>query len=244
MGLIADNEDLLIVTVDAHRPTEPTTQVEYVFYKLPSYTKIDLTSFKNSTNSKNLELTYILHNKTINQTLMNLDMIIESKGIDIYNKEDPFYNGICFLFTSNYSRDVTIEDRRTYYYPHTSFCEDNCTLISLDFENWKVKCNCSLKTTYSKEIKSNNTTQSLDKKQVENIKLLRCVKTIFNKNIFTQNIPFWVFSLITALQIVFIVWGLYSGTSFLKEIERSSQKNTLVEDDEQNLKAKQQAGTA
>ena len=237
LGLIGDNEDLLIITIDAYRPTEPTDQVEYVFYKLPSYTKIDLTSFDDSTNNKNLELTYILHNKTMNQTLMNLDMIMESKGIDIYNKEDPFYNDICFLFTSNYSRDVTIEDRRAYYYPHTSFCEDNCTLISLDFDNWKVKCNCSLKTTYSKEIKPNNTTQSLTKKKVENVKALGCLDTIFNETIFTKNIAFWVFSIVTAVQIVFIAWGLCSGTSFLKEIELSSQEKMPHEDDEQKLKA-------
>ena len=244
LELIADNEDLLIVTVDAHRPTEPTDQVEYIFYKLPSYTKIDLTPFEDSTINKKLELTYVLHNKTINQSLMNLDMIMESKGIDIYNKEDPFYNDICFLFTSNYSRDVTIEDRRAYYYPQTSFCENNCTLITLDFENWKVKCNCSLKTIYSKEIKSNNTTQSLDKKKVENVKALGCFKTIFNDNIFIQNIPFWAFSFISAVQVVFIAWGLCSGTSFLKEIELSFQENTPREDDEQKLKAKQQAGAA
>ena len=236
LELITDDEDLLIVTVDAQRPTEPTDQVEYIFYKLPSYTKIDLTPLENSSNNKQLELTYLLHNKTMNQTLMNLDMIMESKGIDIYNKEDPFYNDICFLFTSNYSRDVTIEDRRAYYYPCTSFCEDNCTLISLDFENWKVKCNCPLKTTYSKEIKPNNTTQTLNKKKVENFKALGCLKTIFNEDIFTQNIPFWVFSLVTGLQIVFIAWGLCSGTSFLKEIEFSSQENTPHEDDEQKLK--------
>ena len=244
LGLITDNEDLLIVTVDAHRPTEPTDQVEYIFYKLPSYTKIDLTPFEDSNNNKNLELTYVLHDKTINQTLMNLDMIMESKGIDIYNKEDPFYNDICFLFTSNYSRDVTIEDRRAYYYPQTSFCENNCTLITLDFEKGKVKCNCSLKTTYSKEIKSNDETQSLNKKKVENVKALGCFKTIFNDNIFIQNIPFWVFSFISAIQVVFIAWGLCSGTSFLKEIELSSKENTLREDDEQKLKARQQAGSA
>ena len=242
LGLITDNEDLLIVTVDAHRPTEPTDQVEYIFYKLPSYNKIDLKPFEGSTNNKKLELTYVLHDKIINQTLMNLDMIMESKGIDIYNKEDPFYNDICFLFTSNYSRDVTIEDRRTYYYPQTSFCENNCTLITLDFENEKVKCNCSLKTTYSKEIKPNDETQSLDKKKVENVKVLGCFKTIFNDNIFIQNIPFWVFSFISALQVVFIAWGLCSGTTFLKEIELSSQNNTPREDDEQKLKARQQAG--
>ena len=237
LELIADNEDLLIVTVDAQRPTEPTDQVEYIFYKLPSYTKIDLTPFEDSTHNKKLGITYLLHNKTMNQTLMNLDMTMESKGIDIFNKEDPFYNDICFLFTSNYSRDVTIEDRRAYYYPHTSFCEDNCTIISLDFSNWKVKCNCSLKTTYSKEIKPNNTTQSVNKKKVENIKALGCLRTIFDNNIFTENIPFWVFSLITALQIVFIAWGLCSGTSFLKEIEISSRKNnTPREDDEHKLK--------
>ena len=43
----------------------------------------------------------------------------------MYNSSDPFYNDICFKFSSEVNgKDVTLKDRRNEYYVNITFCEN------------------------------------------------------------------------------------------------------------------------
>ena len=39
---------------------------------------------------------------------------------------DPFYNDICFHYTSKYNKDVPLKDRALIYYPVISLCDEEC----------------------------------------------------------------------------------------------------------------------
>ena len=55
---------------------------------------------------------------------------------------DPFYNDICFHYTSKYNKDVPLKDRALIYYPVISLCDEECESESVYIQNWKAKCNC------------------------------------------------------------------------------------------------------
>ena len=65
---------------------------------------------------------------------MNIEISynLKEKLIDIYNSSHPFYNGICFTFSSGINgKDVTLKDRRNEYYINITFCESNCEFLIL-----------------------------------------------------------------------------------------------------------------
>ena len=45
------------------------------------------------------------------------------------NISDPFYNTLCFLFTSDTNIDMSFNDRREEYYINVFLCENNCEII-------------------------------------------------------------------------------------------------------------------
>ena len=48
--------------------------------------------------------------------------------------QDPFFNDICFEYTSENGKDVTLEDRRKEYYQNVSFCEEGCEYQGVNLE--------------------------------------------------------------------------------------------------------------
>ena len=74
-----------------------------------------------------IEISYPLHNyindnSTVNKR--NKDYLVENvkkmsldyPSIDLSNISDPFYNDICFLFTTEVNTDMSLKDRREEYY--------------------------------------------------------------------------------------------------------------------------------
>ena len=210
-GVINENEDILVGQVDALREDEPTNQIEYKVF-ITTGNEIDISSFT----SVNTTIEYPIR---MEYKLDTIDMITEmqNKSINVYNISEPFYNDICFIFTSNTSRDVTIEDRRKYYYPLDNLCEENCDLISFDNDTHKVKCECILKTSYSSIIKPNTKNEPLPNKFVSNINAIKCYDTVFDTDNFFDNLPFWVFGILLFIQLAILIWSCCSGTSFIKK---------------------------
>ena len=76
---------------------------------------------------------------------MNLERSYEinQKSIDVFDSSDPFYNDICFTFSSEINgEDVTLKDKRKEYYVNITFCESNCEYSHFDYVKMKVICDC------------------------------------------------------------------------------------------------------
>ena len=121
--------------------------------------------------------------------------------IEIYNISDPFYNDICFLFTSDVGTDMTLNDRRSEYYINASLCENNCTLMKIidRDSNPRAVCICDIKYNLNfddmKGIKDNVSSYS-----VQNSKSFICISQTFNYNL-KRNGNFWIFAIILIIQV-------------------------------------------
>ena len=47
---------------------------------------------------------------------------LASKGIDVFNASDEFFNNICHKFDNPDGKDIIIDDRRSDIYQNVSFC--------------------------------------------------------------------------------------------------------------------------
>ena len=75
--------------------------------------------------------------------------------IDIFNKDDPFFNDICYFYTNKNNKEITLRDRFYNYYQNYSYCYDNCEEIEKNYSTYEVLCKCNFleEQNYNKEIK-------------------------------------------------------------------------------------------
>ena len=166
--------------------------------------------------SSQLELLYPLYNYINESSLVNKrnsENLVENikffnekyPKVELYNLKDPFYNDICFLFTSDKGTDMTLNDRRNEYYVNISLCEKNCTLIKVININSKPRavCNCNIKYDlffyYKKGLKDEITPY-----HVQNSKSFICISETFNFNL-TKNGNFWIFIIILIFQVYLLI---------------------------------------
>ena len=160
-----------------------------VQYPLKNY--INKNSFVNKRNSENL----VDNIKNINKHFPD---------VELYNIDDPFFNDICFLFTSDVGTDMTLNDRRNEYYIRDSLCEDNCTIIKIinKDKNPRAVCNCAIKTSYA--IGQHGKKDDIPSYSVTNLRSFVCISETFGYNI-RKNGHFWILIIILILQIYLLI---------------------------------------
>ena len=177
---IPENEVLLIIRIDVQREDTTSYQVEYEIYS-ENLTELNLSYCKN-------ENIIVKLPHFINENLLNKCNKLNNFGYDFFNSNNSFYNNICTRYTSEYNTDMTINDRRKYYYTKELLCEENCNYVSYNCSNMKVTCDCPVKTQISSYLNYtyNYIKKSFNKSQkYTNIKVFKCFKVgfeNFNKN--------------------------------------------------------------
>ena len=138
--------------------------------------------------------------------------------VNIYNISDPFYNDLCFLFTSDVGTDMTLNDRRKEYYINYSLCEDNCTLMDVINKdtNPRAVCICELKSRIIFNQKLGKE-YDIEPKSSLPIKSFLCFKQTFNIYIGTNPI-FWIFMIILVYQIYFLIMYIKYQTNVIQNI--------------------------
>ena len=66
-------------------------------------------------------------------------------GIDFSDPNSEFFNSQCFQFSSDKGKDVTLADRRKYFFNNIKICEDECVFNGIDEKTNTVKCKCPYK---------------------------------------------------------------------------------------------------
>jgi len=69
-------------------------------------------------------------------------MSLASKGIDVFNASDEFFNNICHNYNNTDGKDIIIDDRRTDIYQNVSFCQTGCTYTGMNYELMIANCIC------------------------------------------------------------------------------------------------------
>ena len=119
------SQELLIAQIEMNRTNVITNKIDYMIFK-ENGEELDLSVCS----SLNLHVNYYI--KDISNISYDLAKSLNEKGIDIYDGRDDFFNDFCMNFTSEFSTDVVINDRKNYYFKNISYCE-----------KWK-ECSCCI----------------------------------------------------------------------------------------------------
>jgi hypothetical protein len=182
-----------------------------------------------SNESSKYEIEYPLHdyiNESVSINKRNSEYLVENMikmnkdfpEVDINNLSDPFYNDVCFLFTSDVGTDMTLNDRRQEYYINYSLCEDNCTLINVKNKdtNPRAICICDMKSHLLFNQKPGKEYE-IETRSSHPIKSFVCFTETFNIYI-GKNPIFWIFMIILVYQIYLLTMYIKYQTKVIKEI--------------------------
>jgi hypothetical protein len=124
---------LLIFKYDVQINKSFPLKVEYKVYHPETKEQLDLSICND--NKILISAPLVLDNNSL-----DLYNDFSEKGIDIFNKNDKFYNDICKTFITNISTDIILSDRKKDYYKDNQFlCENDCNYINYDSKNKYVK---------------------------------------------------------------------------------------------------------
>ena len=63
--------------------------------------------------------------------------------IDIFNKDHPFFNDICYFYQNENNKEIILRDRFYNYYQNYSYCYNNCEEIEKNYSTYEVLCKCN-----------------------------------------------------------------------------------------------------
>ena len=182
------------------------------------------------------------------------------QGYDIYDKKSNFYNDVCSPAHLD-KNDIIIEDRKKDIYPNNvTLCKDNCEYKSINIEEQRIICECSLNL-YSYYSNNNNISKIEDEENfitylLDNInyKIFECYKLLKDFNNIKQSYTFYAllffFFVIILNNIVVLIYSfsnirkiMYKHFPSKKEnhIDKiNSHKNTKIKrtQNKQNTTAK------
>ena len=173
-----------------------------------------------SSSSLILEVSYSLnnfYNPNINNSKYTANLISTIKevnlvdpNLNLYDKNDKFFNSICYTYKSDMNTDITIEDRINEYYIGISLCEKDCALIKVydkeENKNPRSLCQCKMKKDLTKNDDNYSfNLENIEIKKVGNTKALSCAKDVFSSKKINANFIFWIYILIFLCFVILIL---------------------------------------
>ena len=175
------NEDLITTIVDKKNVNNPTSF--YSFYHPKTGQKLDAENIcKDDTIVVKENLTSILDENDDNYDLQNS---LATQGINIFDKNDPFYTDLCFDFENPTNKDIPLSDRIKTVFPNVTLCGEGCQNDGINLEDMTATCNCKFNdianNAFIKDnaILDNVAGQILDIINSSNILVVKCGKYIF-----------------------------------------------------------------
>ena len=163
----------------------------------------------------------------------------KDKSIDSFNYNSTIYSNICYPIEVD-GKDLTLDNRISYFYPNYSFCESTCVYDYTDFINERIFCNCSIKTAldidrpqgaklaeYNKEETDNN------QKGPSNLPVIKCMKYVK----ITGNPGFYLSLIFFLVEVGLLFIIIFKGLSSLivninkKIFKEDDLDNSNVEED-------------
>ena len=219
-GIIEENEDIIIGQIDIKRENETTNQASYYITRANGM-KIDLSPCS----SIKINVTYHLNTQKIVNVERSAKLLVS--GIDVNNPKDDFFNDICFPYTDENGKDVTLKDRRKHFFENNTLCEEGCEYVKVNFNESTVDCSCPIKETTFDKINENIPFDDfpLSSINLETLKVLKCYN-LFQWKYIQHNYGFWIlFSLLVfqvSVSINFIFIGLGPIYAYLNQFMREN----------------------
>ena len=232
---ISDEQKLYMKKIDVIQEGLKIPYIKYdVYSKLTgnNLIKLNLTACKNSKVDVSIPLT-----------------TTESK--EKLDANSDYYNDICYVSSSDSGTDIILKDRKEEFIKgNKTVCQNGCDYKDYNYKNKKVQCSCDVK-----ESSDNFADMKIDKdkifknfidiKNVANINILKCYKTLFSKKGFKHNIgsltiiPILIFHIICIFifyktqldkikdKINDIIFGIKNWKLYKNSIRKKSQNKKL-----------------
>ena len=192
-----------------------TNKVQYVVYD-ENNNELDLSVC----NDEKIKINYAIRNDTALDTTKLKSF--GDKGIDILNSSDPFFNDICYSYSSEGGSDIILKDRISDIYQNFSVCDSGCNYESIDTVQMTVACSCSISNDTDSDEEDDDS--SLNLKDIllnlfedSTFGVIKCFNLVFDISNKKNNIGFWLFSIIIICHIPLYIMFLLKGISPIKE---------------------------
>ena len=73
---------------------------------------------------------------------MNSAKSLFKQGVDVFNKNDKFFNDICHPYENSDGKDIILNDRINEIYQSAYFCQDGCTYYGINYDLNAANCIC------------------------------------------------------------------------------------------------------
>jgi hypothetical protein len=162
-----------------------------------------------------------------------------SDNIEKHNLSSDYYNDICSKTTSESNTDISLEDRKNKFFEdNMTLCEEDCSLIDYNYTIKKAKCSCLIKISipFIDDIifdKKKLIENIMDIKNIANMKLLKCYKSVFVLKNLKKNYGFLIHLFIYIL--FFICLILFYFRYYIKI---KNEINNIVKAKSQTLRNK------
>ena len=177
---MSEKKELLIAQIDQYVEDDIVTAANFTFYKENGGKveidkcigqKINLTSF-------------ILVMDNISLSSNEFEELFLSHT-DVLNPDDSFFHDKCHYYYSTENAteyDVTVGDRRTYYYQKLKLCGEGCTYkgIQKKYSKYMSTCECTISSSTIK-VNSRVDRDFEDSITAFNAGTLKCMKETFSK---------------------------------------------------------------
>ena len=217
---IPDNIGLIILKYESYYNNSKNKYVQYEIYNPINRRKIlDLSV------CKDYNIDIYIPIKDLNISLDNYENA-KNQGYDILNPKDKFYNDVCTKYTSNYSTDLIVNDRRDIIYNENNrICQDNCEYKDINIKTHLGKCECppdkkcqiefnllDHKISFNKDKLSNN---FKDISSISNIIIIKCYDYLFAKEGLLYNIGSYILLISIFLYIILLIVFYLKGYSYI-----------------------------
>ena len=176
-------------------------QIEYKAYD-DSKTPLNLSLCENST----IKTYYNIKNNTKEE--VDLISYFKKNGIDILDLNDNFFNDVCLPYSDS-ENDLTLNDRIKDIYKNYTFCEKNCKLIEINYEEYKAVCDCTIKENLSVTDFNFNLSDTQIEKKNNNFQIIKCHNAFTSIKDNLGNIGFWIFLGLMILNIILLFLYIY-----------------------------------
>ena len=246
-----EDEDIVVIKLDlkTKNPKLVINPIEYEFVNSKTGERLDITACERNEVIISYPLTYYLKTRT---EVRNLDEDVDEEekkreisdkfergkllyekdnSIDSFNYNSTIYSNICYPLVID-GKDLTLEDRISYFYPNYSFCETFCVYDYTNFNEERVYCNCTLK--YFLEIdrphgvrllEFNETQTNNNQSGPTNVPVLKCLMNIK----ITSNPGFYYSIIFFIIEFILLFVIIFQGISALnKRMQNKLFKSTFL----------------
>ena len=192
------------------------------------YVSYPLYNFNNSKITKNKR-----YSENLVKSVQNLYSV--DPNIKAFESDNFFFKNICYTFKSEVNTDMILSDRVNNYYMNMSLCEEDCELENIfdndEFHHPRALCKCGI----SKEFDTNSfkdydfqlKNKKINKKDVNNLKAISCIKNVFSSKKITKNPIFWIFLIILAIQFFIFLNIICCSTNNVKNLLKIEKNLTI-----------------